>query len=343
MSTSRTRMALVGTGDWGSNWLRLLARLPDVELAWVCDVDAERLKKAAAMAPSAKATANVDDVLGDPAVRGVVVATSAPTHAGVAEKALRAGKDVLVEKPMTLSQADADTLAALARQGGRVLMVGHLLVYHPAVEKLKSLIETGELGDVYYLCAQRVNLGKVRKDENALWSFAPHDIAVALHLFGQRPVDVAARGGAYLQPGIEDVVFLTMRFPDQRLAEVHVSWLDPHKIRKMTLVGSKKMAVFDDMEPSEKIRIHDKSVQPQGHVSFEQALAVRSGDIVIPRIPGGEPLEKECRHFLECIATRQSPKTDGAHGALSIHVLEAAQASLKQNGAPVTLKAFQEV
>jgi predicted dehydrogenase len=187
-----------------------------------------------------------------------------------------------------------------------------------------------------------VNLGKVRRDENALWSFAPHDIAVALHLLGEAPVDVAARGAAFLQEGIEDVVFLSMRFPGGRMAHVHVSWLDPHKIRRITLVGSKKMAVFDDMEPSEKIRIHDKSIQAAGHVPFEEALSIRSGDILIPRIAGGEPLELECRHFLECIETRREPETGAAHGAVSVKILEAAQASLKRNGAPVEIAALQE-
>jgi predicted dehydrogenase len=332
-----TRLALVGTGDWGSNWLRLLARLNDVDLAWVCDRDAARLDQAARIAPKARATADIADVLGDPGVKAAVIASSAPTHAALALQALEAGKDVLVEKPMTLSLADARALEDAAHRHGRILMIGHLLLYHPAVEKLRSLVETGELGEVYYLYAQRINLGKARRDENALWSFAPHDVAVALYLFGETPVDVAARGSCYLQPGIEDVVFLTLRFPGGRMAHVHVSWLDPHKTRKVTLVGSKKMAVFDDMEPSEKVRIHDKSIQPAGHVPFEQALAVRSGDIVIPRIPGGEPLEKECRHFLECIDKRTPPRSDGAHGRLSVHILEAAQASLKANGAPVTL------
>jgi predicted dehydrogenase len=332
-----TRLALVGTGDWGSNWLRLLARLSDVELGWVCDRDAARLEKAARIAPKARATADIADVLADPSVKAAVIASSAPTHAALALAALEAGKDVLVEKPMTLSLADARRLEDAAKSGGRILMTGHLLLYHPAVEMLRSLVETGELGEVYYLYAQRINLGKARRDENALWSFAPHDIAMALYLFGETPVDVAARGSCYLQPGIEDVVFLTMRFPGSRMAHVHVSWLDPHKTRKVTLVGSKKMAVFDDMEPSEKVRIHDKSIQAAGHVPFEQALAVRSGDIVIPRIPGGEPLEKECRHFLECVEKRTTPRSDGAHGRLSVQILEAAQASLKSNGAPVTL------
>ncbi|MBI5836639.1 MAG: Gfo/Idh/MocA family oxidoreductase [Candidatus Eisenbacteria bacterium] len=332
-----TRVALVGTGDWGSNWLRLLARLKDVDLAWVCDRDAARLDKAAGIAPKARATPDIADVLKDESVKACFIASSAPTHAALAQQALEAGKDVLVEKPMTLSLADARRLEETAAKGGRILMTGHLLLYHPAVEMLRGLVERGELGEVYYLYAQRINLGKARRDENALWSFAPHDIAIALYLFGESPVDVAARGACYLQPDIEDVVFLTLRFPGGRMAHVHVSWLDPHKTRKVTLVGSKKMAVFDDMEPSEKVRIHDKSIQAAGHVPFEQALAVRSGDIVIPRVPGGEPLEKECRHFLECVEKRTPPRSDGAHGRLSVQILEAAQASLKANGAPVAL------
>ncbi len=339
---SQTRIALVGTGDWGSNWLRLLARMPAVDLRWVCDRDEQRLQRARAVAPRARLTTDMAELVSDPEVQGVVVASSAPTHAPLALQALNAGKDVLVEKPMTLSLEDSLQLLGAAERGGRVLMAGHLLLYHPAVEKLRELVDQGELGEVYYLVAQRVNLGRVRTDENAMWSFAPHDISVALHLLQDEPVDVSARGACYLQPGIEDVVFLTLRFAGGQMAHVHISWLDPHKVRKVTLVGSKKMAVFDDMDPSEKIRIHDKSIQPAGHVAFDQALAVRSGDILIPRIAGGEPLEKECRHFLDCIATRSTPRSDGRQGARTVQILEAAQQSLKQNGVPVAVPQWQE-
>ena len=227
---------------------------------------------------------------------------------------------------------------ALAAEHQRILMVGHLLLYHPAVRYLKDLVQRGELGDPYYVTSQRLNLGKVRRDENALWSFAPHDLSVILHLLGAEPIDVAARGSAFLQPGVDDVVFLHLRFPQGRMAHVHVSWLDPHKTRKFTVVGSRKMAVFDDMEASEKIRIYDKGVERAGEiVSYSEALTVRSGDITIPRVDLQEPLRLECLHFLECVRERKAPLSDGASGLAVVRVLAAAQTSLEQGGAPVAL------
>jgi predicted dehydrogenase len=199
------------------------------------------------------------------------------------------------------------------------------------------MVDRGDLGDVYYIYSQRVNLGKVRKDENALWSFAPHDLSVVLHLIGQEPIDVVARGSAFLQGKVEDVVFVDLRFPGGKLAHVHVSWLDPHKLRKFTVVGSRKMVVFDDMEASEKIRVYDKGVDRGEIVSYGDALTVRSGDILIPKISLQEPLTIECKHFVECIRTRKSPLTSGADGLRVVKVLAAAQASLEAGGAPVAI------
>jgi predicted dehydrogenase len=217
-------------------------------------------------------------------------------------------------------------------------MVGHLLKHHPAVTKLKGMIDAGELGDVRYVYSQRVNLGKVRSDENALWSFAPHDLSVMLYLLGGEPVDVSARGQAFLQPGIEDVVFTYLRWEDGRMAHAHVSWLDPHKIRRFTVVGSKRMAMFDDMEPSEKVKIYDKGVDTNdAFVDFARAHTVRQGDIFIPKLDGAEPLKLECQHFVDCVRSRATPLTDGRDGLTVVKVLAAAQASLKQQGAPVRL------
>ena len=217
-------------------------------------------------------------------------------------------------------------------------MVGHLLLYHPAVRYLKGMVERGELGDLFYIYSQRVNLGKVRRDENALWSFAPHDLSVILHLLGQEPIDVVARGSAFLQGSVEDVVFVDLRFPDGKLAHVHVSWLDPHKLRKFTVVGSRKMVVFDDMEASEKVKIYDKGVDRAGEVvSYGDALTVRSGDILIPKISLQEPLRLECQHFVECVREHKAPLTDGTSGLQVVRVLAAAQASLEQGGTPVRL------
>jgi predicted dehydrogenase len=260
------------------------------------------------------------------------------SHYPLARTLLEAGKDVFVEKPLALRADHAEELVRLARERQRILMVGHLLLHHPAVRHLKEMVKRGELGDLLYLYSQRVNLGKVRRDENALWSFAPHDLSVALHLLDAEPIDVAARGAAFVQPGIEDVVFLHLRFPGGTMAHVHVSWLDPHKLRKFTVVGTRKMVVFDDMEASEKIKIYDKGVDRGGQiVGYGDALTVRSGDIVIPSVPLQEPLRIECLHFVECVRERKAPLSDGAGGLAVVRVLAAAQASLESGGVPVAL------
>ena len=331
-------IAVVGTGDWGANLVRNFASLPGTRLVALHDNDALRLKKSAAQYPGVRAVASLEELARMPEAQGVVVAASAVSHYTLAKTLLEAGKEVFVEKPLALSVAHAEDLVRIARERGRILMVGHLLLYHPAVRYLKGMVERGELGDLLYLYSQRVNLGKVRRDENALWSFAPHDLSVILHLLGREPIDVVARGSAFLQGSVEDVVFVDLRFPDRRLAHVHVSWLDPHKLRKFTVVGSRKMAVFDDMEASEKVKIYDKGVDRAGEVvSYGDALTVRSGDILIPRISLQEPLRLECQHFVDCVREHKPPLTDGAGGLQVVRVLAAAQASLEQGGTPVRL------
>jgi predicted dehydrogenase len=328
-------LAQVGTGDWGANLVRNFAALPECRLAAVCDADASRLERAVKGLPGARAVADPERLATDPEIEAVAIASPAITHYPLARRFLEAGKDVYVEKPMTLRAAEAAELVRLAESGGRILMVGHLLLYHPAVVRLAALVREGALGEIRYVYAQRTNLGKVRPDENALWSFAPHDFAVLLDLLGEEPSDVSARGEAFLQPGIHDVVFAYLRFPSGRCAHVHVSWLDPHKMRRLTVVGSQKMAVFDDQEPNEKLRIYDKGVDAGAVVDFARALAVRSGDVWIPRIDATEPLRLECRHFLECVRTRQAPRTDGRSGLRVVRALEAASRSLSLGGAPV--------
>ena len=331
-------IAVVGTGDWGANLVRNFASLSGSRLAALHDSDPQRLRKSAAQNPGARAVASLEELLGMQDVRGAVVAASAVSHYTLAKALLQAGKDVFVEKPLALSVGHAEDLVRIAREHDRILMVGHLLLYHPAVRHLKGMVERGELGELYYLYSQRVNLGKVRRDENALWSFAPHDLSVILHLLGMEPVDVVARGSAFLQGSVEDVVFVDLRFPGGKLAHVHVSWLDPHKLRKFTVVGSRKMAVFDDMEASEKVRIYDKGVDRAGEVvSYGDALTVRSGDILIPKISLQEPLRLECQHFVDCVREHRTPLTDGIGGLQVVRVLAAAQASLEQGGAPVRL------
>ena len=331
-------IGVVGTGDWGANLIRNFASLPGCSLNALCDSDAQRLAATAAKYVKARAVPRLEDLASAQDVQGVVVSASAVSHYPIAKTLLEAGKDVYVEKPLALQVDHAEELVALAERHNRILMVGHLLLFHPAVRYLKTMVERGELGDLYYLYSQRVNLGKVRKDENALWSFAPHDLSVILHLLGEEPIDVVARGSAFLQGKVEDVVFVDLRFSGGRMAHAHVSWLDPHKLRKFTVVGSRKMVVFDDMEASEKIRIYDKGVDRVGEVvSYGDALTVRSGDIVIPKISLQEPLRLECQHFVDCVRDRKTPLTDGMDGLRVVKVLAAAQASLERGGAPVAI------
>lgn len=329
-------VGIVGVGYWGINLVRNFAQMRDARLKVCCDLSTERFATVRAAASDVRCTTRLEDLLSDPGVEAVVIAVSAVHHAAVAKQCLEAGKHVFVEKPLTLRASDAAELVQLAESRQRVLMVGHLMQYHPGTEMLKRLIERGDLGDIFYLYSQRLNLGIVRKDENALWSFAPHDISVILYLFGEEPIDVTARGESYIQPGIEDVVFVSLRFKDRRMAHIQLSWLDPHKVRRLTIVGSKKMVVFDDVESSEKIKIYDKGVDyAPTVVSYNESLTVRSGDILIPSLKMTEPLRLECQHFLDCVREGTTPRSDGHAGLRVVKVLEAAQASLRSNGIPV--------
>lgn len=329
------RVACVGVGYWGKNLVRNFYNLPGASLDVCCDLDESLLAATKERHPGVRLTTRYPDVLDDPAIDAVVLASPAARHFQMARDALLAGKHVYVEKPLTLRAGEAEQLCSLAEASGRILMVGHLMEYHPGVEKLKDLIDDGSLGDVHYLYAQRLNLGIIRKDENAFWSLAPHDVSIALYLLGEEPESVTARGECYLQPGIEDVVFCNLRFESGRMANIHVSWLDPHKIRRVTVVGSKKMAVFDDMEPNEKIRIYDKGVNGGNVHALNEALSLRHGDITIPRIDATEPLRTECQHFLDAVRDGRPPRSDGRDGLRVVRVLEAAQKSLERQGAPV--------
>jgi len=330
-------VGVVGAGGWGRNLVRNFANLKGAELSAICDLRREVRESNRKAYPGVRLYERLEEMLEDEGVGAVVVATPAPTHYEMAKRALEAGKHVYVEKPFTLKAAEAAELVALAERTGRTLMVGHLLEYHPAVLKLKGLVEGGELGALYYLYTERVNLGIVRQDENAWWSLAPHDISVVLFLFGAEPESVSARGQSFLQKGIEDVVFGNLHFSDGRMAQIHVSWLDPRKSRRMVLVGANRMASFDDMEPSEKIRVFDKSAQVvrDGYANYEEFIRLRSGDIMIPNIEMGEPLRVECEHFIECVAKGLRPRSDGQDGLRVVRVLEAGEASLKAGGAPV--------
>lgn len=330
-------VAVVGAGGWGKNHVRNFAQLPGAELRWVCDrSDAIR---EALVDPDVRVTGDLHEVLADEGVRAVVVATDAASHFEVAMAALEAGKDVLVEKPLALRSDHALRLCEKAEGSGRILMVGHLLLYHPAVRALRALIDEGELGDVLYLVCRRLNLGVVRRDENAWWSLAPHDLSIARYLLDADPTAVACHGGTFLQTeaGVEDVVFGTVRFAGGRLAHVHVSWLDPHKVRSLTVVGSKKMAVFDDTSPDQKLSIYDKgAIAPPAAVSYAEGVRVRTGDIRIPAIRMAEPLQHECEAFIEAVRSRTPPLADGRSGLAVVRALEAGARSL-ETGAEVKI------
>jgi predicted dehydrogenase len=331
-------VGVVGMNYWGPNLARNFDRLEGCRLAWVCDRDEAVLDRHRSAYPGSTFTTDLDDLLRDDDLDAVVVATPVPTHAPLARRVLEAGKDVFVEKPLALTGEDANALVALADAGDRVLMVDHLLVYHPAVAKLKELVDEGRLGRVFYLYGNRQNLGIVRPDENALWSLGPHDISVMLHLVGERPSEVSATGESYLQPGVEDVVFGRIRFPSGVIGHLHLSWLDPHKMRKMTVIGSERMVVFDDMETERKVTVYDKGPIPRTE-TYGEYIQVRSGDIHIPKIPAAEPLRIVCERFVRAVRDREPTPSDGPAGATVVEVLEAMSRSLADSGRPVALEA----
>jgi predicted dehydrogenase len=320
------KVGLAGLGYWGPNLARNFDDMAD--LAWICDLNGDLLDRFGARYPSARTTDRFDDLLEDSSVQAIVIATPVPTHADLARRALTAGKHVFVEKPPALSGTEADELVALAEERDLVLLPGHLLLYHPAVAKLQELIGSGELGDLLYIYGNRQNLGQIRKDENALWSLGVHDLSVILHLVGEEPSEVWARGESFIHEGVEDVVFCYLRFPSGVVAHMHLSWLDPHKMRKMTVVGGAKMAVFDDMELERKVTVYDKGTEQRAESYGE--WRTRTGDIYIPKIPNDEPLRLECRHFLSLVAGDGDKLEAAREGAVVVRVLEQLQHSLER-------------
>src|SRR6266487_4503970 len=314
MVARTTRVAQVGLGQWGKNLARNFDELAD--LAWLCDIDDERRADLAQRYPSATMTADFEDVLADDSVDAVVVATPVPTHHELARRSLEAGKHVFVEKPPAMRGAEMEELCELAEERGRVLMPGHLLLYHPGVRKVKELVDTGELGDVLYVYGNRQNLGTFRTNENALWSLGVHDLSVLLFLIAEEPSEVRAHGNAFLNDGVEDVVFCYLRFPSGKMAHMHLSWLDPHKIRHITVVGNDRMAVFDDMERERKITVYDN-------------WRTRTGDIYSPKVDATEPLRLECQHFLRLIAGDGDPHKAAREAVPVVRALEQLQASLE--------------
>jgi len=342
MAEDTLNVVVVGAGYWGKNLIRNFATAKRCNLKYVCDLDEKLLAEQKKNYPFIETSTNIDEVMSDEQVDAVVIATDVPTHFRIAQKSLEAGKHTYVEKPLASKAGDARALVGLSKEKGVKLMVGHLLEYHPAVNYLKETIDKGKIGQSYYMYTQRVNLGIVRQNENAWWSLAPHDISVICYLLGSEPVSVAAHGQCYLQKDIEDVVFATIKFADGKVANVHCSWLDPHKIRKMTVVGSEKMVTFDDMEATEKIRMYDKGAAIKHDIttSYADIISLRFGDIVIPEVPGGEPLALECEHFIDCVLDGKAIRSDGVDGLRVVQVLEAGQKSLKSNGEPFNPEDF---
>ena len=326
MSVEPVRVGVVGLGHWGPNLARNFDSVPGSELSWLCDASEEARERLAPSLHDARVTADLDDLLADPRLDAVALATPVSTHADLAARVLEAGKHCFVEKPLAERVADAERAVEAASAAQRVLMVGHLLEYHPGVLRLKEIADSGELGEIRYIYSNRLNLGVLREEENALWSLGAHDVSVLLALAGEAPHEVEARGESYMQPGVEDVVFCFLRFPSGLSAHLHLSWLDPHKERRFTVVGSRRMATFDDMELERKVTVYDKGFDERAG-SYGEYIT-RSGDTWSPRIPNTEPLRAECEHFVTCVREGATPRSDGESGLRVVRVLEALQDSL---------------
>jgi predicted dehydrogenase len=321
------RIGVAGLGYWGPNLARNFSALPGCELAWCCDTSEAARAREAARFPGARFTDRLEDLLADPDLDAVAVATPVPSHAELAVRVLEAGKHCFVEKPLAQAVADAERVVAAAKDSGRVLMVGHLLEYHPGIRKLKDLTRSGELGErIYYIYGNRLNLGKLRADENALWSLGAHDVSVVLHLAEEEPSEAMAHGESYVREGVQDVVFCFLRFPSGLSAHLHLSWLDPHKERRFTVVGSRRMATFDDMAMEGKLTVYDKGFDEDAD-SYGEYIT-RAGGSFAPPVPNTEPLRLECEHFLECIRKGRRPRSDGASGLRVVRVLAELQRSL---------------
>jgi predicted dehydrogenase len=327
------RIGVVGLGYWGPNLARNFNALADCELRWCCDSSAAARERWGRGFPSTRFSAELDELLADPDLDAVVVATGVSSHGSLAQRVLAAGKHCFVEKPLAHTAEEAAALAEAAEAAGPILMVGHLLEYHPGVRKLKEVLDSGSLGKLYYVYSKRLNLGQIREHENALWSLGAHDVSVLLHLFdGEEPEELLAHGESFVREGVEDVVFCYMRFPSGRLAHMHLSWLDPHKERRFTVVGSRRMATFDDMALERKVTVYDKGFDPDFRNYGE--YITRSGDVMSPQVSNEEPLRIECRHFVECLRDGAEPRTGPASALRTVRVLESLQRSLDAGGSP---------
>jgi len=333
LHTKETTLAIVGYGYWGPNLLRNFMEVPECRVKYVCDSSAVQLRKVALKYPHISLTQSFDEVIDDDEVDTIVISTPISTHHHLAKKALLRGKHVFVEKPLTADSASAEELVRLAEMQQRVLMVGHTFKFSPPVVKIKELIDSGELGDIYYISSSRVNLGLHQADVSVIWDLAPHDFSIIFYWLGEEPSQVYAFGRGCVKPDMPDVAFINLAFESGTVAEVQLSWLSPVKLRRTVIVGSKKMLIYDDTESVEKVKLFDHGVNFVEPSSFEEfQLSYRSGDIVSPHLDNYEPLYAEAKHFLECIREGKRPRTDGVDGLHVVRALEKAEDSLKKNG-----------
>jgi predicted dehydrogenase len=337
--TKQLKVGVVGCGYWGPNLVRNFRSISDCQLKSACDTNENRLGHLKSLYPEIQGTTDYRHMLNGLGLDAVAIATAVQLHYPMAKASLLAGKHTFIEKPMAATSAECDELVEIARRKGLVLMVGHTFLYSPAVRRIKEIVEQGDIGDIRYICARRLNLGLFQKDINVAWDLAPHDVSIALHIMGEQPVAVNCRGSAHVTPGVEDVTTMCLSFPKQRTAIIHSSWLDPRKVREMTIVGSRRMIVYDDVAPLEKIRIFDARVERPPHYDTfaEFHYAYHYGDVYSPYIKQEEPLKTECQHFLDCIRQGTIPLTDGRQGMELVRILEASSESLRSGGAPVNL------
>jgi len=339
MGQRNVSVGILGVGYWGPNLVRSFVETSECEVRYICDMRQDMLARISKRFPHIHATARFEDLLEDKDLDGIVIATPAVTHASLASQALAAGKHVMVEKPLAHDVQSGEKLVALAEQHKRILMVGHTFEYNLAVRKLREVIHAKEFGDIVYLYSRRVNLGVLRQDVNALWNLAPHDVSIILYLFGEYPSSVTAQGLAHIRHGVEDVAFAYLEFPSGRGAHIHVSWLDPSKVRNMTVIGARRMAIYDDLDPEAKIKIYDRGFEIEPVMSgFDHAASssytfrARAGDIICPHIEWKEPLVVECRHFVDVIRDGGVPLTNGENGLRVVRILAAATESMRQGG-----------
>lgn len=334
------KIGIIGTGYWGPNLVRNFMQLPDVQMTHVADLDEGRLSYIKELYPTVEVTNDYKKLVESPEIDVIAIATPVHTHFKFAQEALTAKKHVFVEKPMASSSEQCKKLIKLSEENDCKLMVGHTFIYTAAVEKMREIVNSGELGEIYYINSQRLNLGLFQKDINVIWDLAPHDISIILHLLKRGPVEVSATGMSHMNPDIEDVATVSLFFDGRVIAFVQSSWLDPDKIRRMAVVGSKKMMVYDDIEPNSKIRIYDKSVEGPGYYdSFaEFAYSYKYGDIIIPQLKGGEPLRNELQHFVDCIVNDKKCLTDGYAGMQVVQILEATKKSLDAGGQRISIE-----